>query len=132
MNVTQHIALPNSGYVGPVVTFVTGSKQWRLASAFTVYDDKADRLLTIDAGFEFDLASIPRAAWSLIAPFELSIVAPLFHDWLYRGGDPRYARAEADKLFYQLMRTERVSFWRRKLAYFAVRTFGASHWKGYK
>lgn len=36
--------------------------------------------------FRFDLASLPREAWPLIAPFELSIAAPLLRDYLYRSG----------------------------------------------
>ena len=36
-----------------------------------------------------DLSSVPRAFWGLIAPFEVSIEAPLEHDFLYQHrGDP--------------------------------------------
>jgi hypothetical protein len=94
--------------------------------------------ITIAAPFEFDLATIPRIFWPLIAPFELSIVAPLAHDFLYLNkGDPpppalvpprTYTRADADALFRRLMRAEGIPAWRRVLAYAAVRVFGAPAW----
>ena len=41
-----------------------------------------DNLISAE-GFRFDLASIPRVFWFLVSPFELSIAAPLLHDFLY-------------------------------------------------
>ena len=95
--------------------------------------------ITVPAGFRFDLSSVPRVFWSLIAPFELSIAAPLAHDFLYRhGGQPpagsiepprTYTRAEADRLFLTIMQAEGVAPWRRIPAYLAVRLFGRSSWR---
>ena len=64
---------------------------WVLEAPYR-YDDGATRL-TVPAGFAFDLASIPRLFWPLAAPFELSIAAPLLHDFLYRYAAPRPRRA---------------------------------------
>jgi hypothetical protein len=98
----------------------------------------AQHLITIPAGFYFDLASIPRPLWWLMAPFELSLAAPLLHDFLYRykGNPPNgavvprrtYTRAEADALFKDVMHREGVSRWRRTLAYAAVRAAGGLSW----
>lgn len=94
----------------------------------------------IPKGFETDLSSIPRWLWWLIAPFELSVEAPLVHDWLYRhGGKPyhnrspyakrrQYTRADADRFLYTIAAHEGVWWWRRWLAYNAVRLFGARAW----
>jgi hypothetical protein len=120
----------------PVLTYLGGDR-WRLEADYS-YQDGSHRI-TVPAGFEFDLSSVPRAFWSLIAPFELSVTAPLLHDFLYEtGGDPpagaiepprTYTRREVDELFRSVMEQEGVPAWRRRLAYAAVRTFGGRAWK---
>lgn len=129
----EEIRVEGSGLPGPVLTYV-GGKDWRLESAYH-YDHRGTGI-TVPAGFIFDLSSVPRALWWLIAPFELSVTAPLLHDFLYReAGDPSpgsirpprvYSRREADVLFREVMEQEGVAKWRRDLGYAAVRVFG--HW----
>jgi len=92
--------------------------------------------LVVPGGFRFDLASIPRALWSLEAPFELSIAAPLIHDWGYRHGGvfdcaPRttFTRADVDAFFLDIMQQRGVSWLRRNVAYRVVRAFGAKAWQ---
>lgn len=130
------IAITASELAAPVVTYVGPGNRWRLEEAYSYLD--GDHEITVPEGFEFDLASIPRAFWWLIAPFELSIAAPLLHDFLYHhGGDPpagsiepvrTYSRAAADRLFRHVMEVEGVPGWRRTLAYAAVRAFGWLGW----
>jgi hypothetical protein len=121
-----------------VLTYKTASRRWRLEQTYDYYDESRGRRLTVAAGFEFDLSSVPRLLWWLIAPFELSIAAPLVHDFLYRyRGEPppgsvlpphRYTRAESDRLFRRAMEQEGVGAWRRGAAYAAVRAFGRVAW----
>lgn len=101
--------------------------------------------LIVPAGFETDLASIPRLLWNIIAPFELSCVAPIVHDWLYEHGGvietqvqsaticirhPRtFTKADADLFLLDLMTQEGVAAWRRNAAYYAVKWFGESAWQ---
>jgi hypothetical protein len=107
----------------PVLTYL-GANRWRLEKPY-VYEG-----MEIHEGFEFDLASIPRALWWLIAPFDLSIVAPLVHDWLYRnGGGGRYTRQGADDVFLRIMVLEGVPGWRRISAWRIVRLFGGGLWR---
>jgi hypothetical protein len=130
------VEIPTSGLPSPVLTYLVSEKQWRLEEPYR-YRDGA-HLIAVPDQFTFDLASIPRPFWWLIAPFELSIAAPLLHDFLYRyRGDPpagsiepsrTYSRAEADGLFRRVMALEGVSGWRRAAAYRAVRWFGAAAW----
>jgi hypothetical protein len=119
------------------ITYDVGSRTWLLLSDYN-YTYQGHKL-TAKAGFAFDLASIPRPLWWLIAPNELSIVAPLFHDllYVYRGQlqemgevDPHrtYTRRETDDLFLHLMEVEGVSRWRRYAAYSAVRAAGGIYW----
>jgi hypothetical protein len=133
----DRVEIEGSRLPPPVITSPSIGR-WRLEAAYT-YRDGATTI-TVPAGFEFDLSSVPRVFWGLIAPFELSIVAPLLHDFLYRNGgkppagsiDPprTYTRAEVDRMFREIMGAENVSAWRRVLAYAAVRAFGRRAWRG--
>jgi Protein of unknown function (DUF1353) len=121
----------------PVLTWIGPGNAWRLEEAYSYQDGPTT--ITVPAGFEFDLASIPRPLWWLISPFELSIAAPLVHDFLSQHeGDPPagsitppriYSRPEADRLFRHIMEVEGVPWWRRVLAYFGVRAFGWLAWR---
>ncbi|HEU4742656.1 MAG TPA: DUF1353 domain-containing protein [Meiothermus sp.] len=129
------VVIPRSKLPPPVISYL-GEGQWSLAAEY-VYQD-GGRTLRIPRGFVFDLASVPRFLWWLIAPFELSVVAPLVHDFLYRyrGNPPAgtveplkvYTRREADVLFEQIMVMEGVPAWRQISAYTAVRFFGFFVW----
>src|SRR5262249_25152104 len=121
---------------------------WALTQEYRVTGSEKDLgtpyavTFVIPKDFEFDLASIPRVFWWLIAPFELSLVAPLVHDFIYTtdGRMPTGSaqkdgkdvttldRKAADDLFLAFMRAEGVSRWRRSLAYWAVRLFGGLFW----
>lgn len=107
--------------------------RWRLARTY-IYCGRFCTIV-IPEGFRCDLASVPRLVWWLIAPFDLSIAAPVVHDFLYRYGGLLASgqvliRAEADRLMLELMERERVPRWRRVLAFWAVRLFGRSSWMG--
>jgi hypothetical protein len=119
------------------ITYDVGTRTWLLLSDYPY--KYQGHTLTAKAGFAFDLSSIPRPLWWLIAPNELSIVAPLFHDllYVYRGQlremgevDPyrTYTRRETDDLFLHLMEVEGVARWRRYAAYSAVRAAGGIYW----
>ena len=120
------------------ITYDVARRTWRLLDDYAyAYQGTT---LTAKKGYAFDLSSIPRPLWWLIAPNELSILAPLFHDLLYeyRGKlpDPTYAnpyrtytRREADDLFLHLMEVEGVASWRRLAAYSAVRAAGEIYWR---
>lgn len=129
------VDLPESRLPAPILSYV-GGRHWRLEADYRYRD--GDTVITVPAGFRFDLSSVPRALWWLVAPFELSVTAPLLHDFLYlHGGSPpaglvepprTYTRAEVDRMFLEIMRAEGVSRWRRSLGYLAARTFGRSAW----
>lgn len=133
----EHANIHASKFSFPVVTYLIAVRKWRLEQPF-IYQDK-DNQITVPAKFEFDIASIPRPFWWLIAPFELSISAPLVHDFLYcyRGEPPRgsiipprcYTRRQTDILFRSMMKEEGVWLWRRSAAYWAVRWFGWKAWR---
>lgn len=123
----------------PAVSYDERAGTWTVVREFTV--EPLGWTLIVPRGFTSDLASIPRWLWWLIAPFELSLAAALVHDYGYAHGGRMLVltrdrmrratyltRARVDRAFYELMRDEGVWWWRRWLAYRAVRLFGASHW----
>lgn len=111
----------------PTVTYDASTGQWTLENTVEVLG------VCIPEGFTFDLASIPRLLWPLIGPFELSIEAPLLHDYLYRrGGLGIFSRADADRMFLDLMKSEGIARWRRWAAWLAVRLFGWTGWREVK
>jgi hypothetical protein len=130
------VAVAGSRLPAPIVSYDVSTAHWRLEAAYDYLDDP--NRITVPSQFTFNLASVPRAFWWLIAPFELSIAAPLIHDFLYRHrGDPpagaiapprRYSRKQTDLLFRKVMSQEGVPAWRRVAAYHAVRWFGAGAW----
>ena len=119
-----------------VVTYLVDEQCWRLEQTYKHPDGAS--LITVAQGFKFDLASVPRVVWGLISPFDLSIVAPLVHDFLYhhKGNPPAgavdpprtYTRKGSDVLFKRIMKQEGVWWWRWRLAYAAVRLFGEDAW----
>lgn len=122
----------------PIWIALVEDETWETENVVEYDDAENECKLIIPAKYRFDLASVPRFAWRAIAPFELSILAPLLHDYIYdwKGQLPEssviphrtYTRYEADRLFLYVMRHEGVKRWRRTLAYLAVRCFGWIYW----
>jgi hypothetical protein len=97
--------------------------------------------ITVPKGFKTDLASVPRAIWWFIAPFDVAR-AGVVHDYLYwcirqyraAAGDKQDicliadAKAAADKVFKEAMdvSADHVAGWKKWCAWKAVAVFGAS------
>lgn len=84
--------------------------------------------LTVPAGFQCDLTSIPHWLWSVPG---YSIVgrhvrAGLVHDWMYR--EQTEDRDVADTMFKAIMRNDGVPFFRCWVMYLAVRFCGQRAW----
>lgn len=85
-----------------------------------------DKTYVIPAGFETDLASIPRLLWSLYAPNDSETVsAAILHDWLYCCVK-NITRKEADLIFYQALIDNNAGYYKAFKYYIAVRVFGKS------
>lgn len=120
----------------PEITYLVDEQQWELTERFIFAAPGVSFI--IPKGFRFDLASIPRMFWRVLAPFELSITAPLIHDYLYRHGGRfkmisglkrKFSRKQTDDLFLRVMKNEGVGWFRRSAAYHAVRLFAGASWK---
>ncbi|MQA91424.1 MAG: DUF1353 domain-containing protein [Gemmatimonas sp.] len=131
------VPLRESRLARPHIDYIVERELWIVLEEYR-YQDRGHTLV-IPIGFTFNLASVPRIIWPLVSSFELGLVGPLIHDFLYRvGGRPSpdaciplrtYSRGEADVLFKEIMKIERVPGWRWRLAYQAVRWLGGSHWR---
>ncbi|MBC3539853.1 DUF1353 domain-containing protein [Rufibacter sediminis] len=134
----EPVIVPDSYLPPPVLTYSQQRRKWILENTYLYQGDGFT--LTVPAGYAFDLASVPRAVWWAIAPFELSIVAPLVHDFLYDYGGELpapavypyrvFTRRQADYLFLEIMRREGVAELKARIAFNAVRAAGWIGWKG--
>ena len=98
--------------------------------------------ITCKKGFKTDLASTPKLIWNLIAPWDIARAA-IIHDLLYLRirqyrrkaskslGGENYeiiskAKKAADTVFLMAMKDAepKISSWKIKAAYYAVRLFG--------
>ena len=82
--------------------------------------------VVIPAGFEFDGATIPKAAWAIIgSPFQPDfMVAACVHDWYcVHSLQMRcyQSRVIGDAVFFKLLADAGVPRWKRTLMYAAVR-----------
>lgn len=78
--------------------------------------------ITVPAGFETDLVSLPALFRIFASPTGKWAYAAIFHDYLYRS--TLYNRKTADLVFNQIMKESKVPKYKRILAYIAVRIFG--------
>lgn len=91
--------------------------------------------VSVPLGYVTDLASVPRACWVFIAPFDVARPA-VIHDILYEKinavrdaispADLEKCRKIADDIFLQGMNATEplVASWKKYSAYYAVRLFG--------
>jgi hypothetical protein len=88
--------------------------------------------ITVLAGFETDLASIPRMARGVpgFSPTGLSRRPAVLHDYLYASGDR--PRMEADRLLYVALLAETVPEPIARIFYEAVRLGGAAAYAAHR
>jgi len=88
--------------------------------------------LTVPVGFESDGASVPRFFWRAVFPpgDTRALRAAFIHDYIYRTHPEGWTKAQADRLFRDLLVADGIPAWRANLAYYGVKFFGASSWEG--
>ena len=79
--------------------------------------------IRVPAGFETDLASVPRLIRGVVSKID-GIEASVIHDYLYSLKEDRQF---ADTVFLHLLR-DAVPLWKRYSMYYAVRWFGSLVW----
>ena len=104
-------------------------------------DNSKTETITVPTGFVTDLASVPRAMWAFIAPFDVARAA-IIHDFLYKTiRQYRWkmkdkedadliakAKKASDKVFYHAMKDAdpSVPSWKIYASWKAVDLFGKS------
>ncbi|HOX51176.1 MAG TPA: DUF1353 domain-containing protein [Fibrobacteria bacterium] len=97
-----------------------------------VWDGEDHHRWVVPAGFETDLASVPRAIWWIpgFSPFGRIEKPSVLHDWLYWKDCPvPCTRLFADQVLDAGMVSEGENLLVRSLVYRGVRIGGASHWR---
>lgn len=102
-----------------------GTRKWRLLGDL-IYETKAGVLIIVPAGFETDLASIPRMAFVLTPPVGDYDYAAVVHDYLYT--QQTTTKAFADNTFKEAMEACGVGWYTRNKMYLAVKLFGKGIW----
>ena len=95
-----------------------GGERWELVEVMRAQGVHVPR------GFVFR-PSVPRIAWPLVSPLE-TLYASAVHDYMYRHRIG--TRRRADRVFLRIMREQGQAWWRRRLAYVAVRAGGWLYW----
>lgn len=146
----QIISIRKSKLPNPKISWNQLNRIWILEEevSVSVNSNELSKVIgiKIPSGFKFDLSTIPRFFWSIIAPFELSIIAPLVHDFIYVNKGKmtidenkvitksendkifNLSRLEADSIFLDHMKQEGIGKFKRRVAYYGVRLFGGFFW----
>src|SRR5512137_826013 len=98
-----------------IIEKIIGGDLWRTHED-VVYDAGASGIITIPAGFETDLASIPHAL-----PLSMAVnteAAAIVHDWLYTTG--RLSRKTSDAVLFLALTDSGVSIERATAIYEGV------------
>lgn len=100
--------------------------QWVLVEPLVYQSDRAGMTITVPAGFQTDLASVPRWPVIFFLCGDTSNEAAIVHDYLY--STHMVPRDVADGVLSEASRASGVPAWRASLMWAGVRLFGSSHW----
>ena len=135
-----------SQFTTPVVLEMLDHYKWRLVEQFEYHTEhicdglpvrEVDgsmyvvQIINVPRGYVTDLASVPRALWTIFPPHGRYAKAAIVHDYLYSNaiGSKRWA----DQVFFEAMGVLGVPQWRKCVMYWAVRLLGRGNYnKGKK
>lgn len=100
--------------------------KWILVQSVVYESNVAVRVITVPAGFQTDLASVPRIPLVYDLCGDTASLAAIVHDYLY--STHLVDRATADAVLREASAVTGVPTWRRWLMWAGVRLGGASHW----
>lgn len=110
------------------VEILPDGRRVRLIEQFSVNTSIGE--IIVPKGFVTDFASVPRFFWRIIPPWGRYSPAAVVHDYLYYIGD--FGKRRADLVFLELMKRLGVSYWKRRVMYYAVKWFGFTAWKNHR
>lgn len=112
---------------GHLVLKHVGRRHWRLTQPIRCTWVGGE--VEVPAGFQTDLASVPRPFRSLISVVGDWNRPAVIHDWLYCTRPVKWTRRDADRLFLACLRAEGVWSVKRALMYAGVRLGGWWAWE---
>lgn len=101
--------------------------QWIVDEPLVYESDVARALVTVPAGFQTDLASVPRLPIVYWLTGATSNAAAVVHDYLY--STRLVPREVADAVLREASAVTGVPAWRRGMMWAAVRLFGGRYWR---
>ncbi|WP_250538840.1 MULTISPECIES: DUF1353 domain-containing protein [unclassified Caballeronia] len=101
--------------------------KWILCAPLVYQSDVAGQTFTVPAGFQTDLASVPRLPLVFLLAGDSARKASVVHDWLYTMHP--VTRDVADAVLKEASLLTGVPIWRAWLMWAGVRVGGASHWQ---
>lgn len=102
---------------------------WLVLETFRYYSALTDKVIEVEAGFETNLASIPRVAKWIYDNDGDHHDAAIVHDHIYYTRPVWCSRALADAIFKEAMRSRGVGFTKRWTMWAAVRLGGWIAWR---
>lgn len=118
-----------SRFLSPCVLEIAGDQddgKWILMAPLIYQSDVAARTVTVPAGFQTDLASVPRLPLVYLLAGDCARMAAVVHDFLY--ASHLVDRKMADAVLREASAVTGVPWWRRNLMWAGVRLGGGSHW----
>lgn len=88
--------------------------------AYEIGHEGSGLLIEVPAGFETDLATVPRILWPILSPYDPRYAAAaVIHDRLYK--TPGFTRIVADAIFYEAARVLGTSRLRAGVMFIGMR-----------
>ncbi len=122
--------------VEPYTRWSNAKSLWVVTRSFKVIWKEDDIYLakakvlaefTVPRGFETDGPSIPRRLRGVVSAVGNQFQPAIAHDFTYLN-DTGLTKKQADQLFLDGMKSLGVPWYRRRVMYLAVRSFGKGHW----
>ena len=112
----------------PLKGVYVGGGRWKLTAPFEYHSEKYG-IIKVPSFLISDGASIPKPFYSLIGGRWTGkyVEASIIHDFLYF--KQIYSRRKSDLIFLEAMKVLKVSRWKRKVMYYAVRGGAYFIWK---
>jgi hypothetical protein len=109
---------------------IDNSSYWKVLASISYITDN-NNIIIIPKGFNTNFASTPRIIWSILPPWDSRYGKPaILHDYLYYSN--LYTKRESDLIFFEAMKNQNVSKWKRYSMYYAVKFFGFICWNKHR
>lgn len=109
-------------FLSLLIVMAMRADHWRLVQDM-MYQTKSGKIITVPKDFLTNLASVPRVLRPILNRNGKSRRPAVLHDWLYTN-QVCVSRKEADKLFYEALRSEGMNWAGAQVYYRGVRAFG--------